>query len=146
MTDDLFSLLISFDGVEQSRKYHPEGDALFHSLQVFDLARRASSDRGIWAAAHESAVFTDIASGHTSYTSARTSRRGSKLRTGPKPRCDSFPSSSASRFRISSPAIVKKGMTLPGTRARVVAIDENGVTLEDRGPSGQGAPTEVRLR
>jgi predicted nucleotidyltransferase len=32
-------LLIPLEKVEQSRKYHPEGDALYHSLQVFDLAR-----------------------------------------------------------------------------------------------------------
>ncbi len=25
--------------MKQSRKYHPEGDALYHSLQVFELAR-----------------------------------------------------------------------------------------------------------
>ncbi len=56
MIDELFSLLISLDGVEQSRKYHPEGDALFHSLQVFELARRASNDRVIWAAA----LFHDV--------------------------------------------------------------------------------------
>ena len=33
------SLLLPLEGVKQSRKYHPEGDALYHSLQVFDLAR-----------------------------------------------------------------------------------------------------------
>ena len=31
-------LLLPLEGVKQSRKYHPEGDALYHSLQVFDLA------------------------------------------------------------------------------------------------------------
>ena len=31
-------LLIPLEKVEQGRKYHPEGDALYHSLQVFDLA------------------------------------------------------------------------------------------------------------
>ena len=56
MTDDLFSLLVSLDGIEQSPRYHPEGDALFHSLQVFDLARRASEDRVLWAAA----LFHDV--------------------------------------------------------------------------------------
>lgn len=34
-------LLIPLEQVEQSRKYHPEGDALYHSLQVFDLASDA---------------------------------------------------------------------------------------------------------
>ncbi len=31
-------LLLPLEGVKQSPKYHPEGDALYHSLQVFDLA------------------------------------------------------------------------------------------------------------
>ena len=33
------SLLLPLENVKQSRKYHPEGDALYHSLQVFELAR-----------------------------------------------------------------------------------------------------------
>ena len=33
------SLLLPLESVKQSRKYHPEGDVLYHSLQVFDLAR-----------------------------------------------------------------------------------------------------------
>ncbi len=32
------SLLLPLERVKQSPKYHPEGDALYHSLQVFDLA------------------------------------------------------------------------------------------------------------
>ena len=32
-------LLLPLEHVKQSKKYHPEGDALYHSLQVFDLAR-----------------------------------------------------------------------------------------------------------
>ena len=32
-------LLLPLEQVKQSRQYHPEGDALYHSLQVFDLAR-----------------------------------------------------------------------------------------------------------
>uniref|UniRef100_UPI002613774A HD domain-containing protein n=1 Tax=uncultured Gimesia sp. TaxID=1678688 RepID=UPI002613774A len=31
-------LLLPLSGVKQSKKYHPEGDALYHSLQVYDLA------------------------------------------------------------------------------------------------------------
>jgi hypothetical protein len=31
-------LLLPLEQVRQSPKYHPEGDALYHSLQVFDLA------------------------------------------------------------------------------------------------------------
>lgn len=33
------SLLVPLENVIQSSKYHPEGDALYHSLQVFELAR-----------------------------------------------------------------------------------------------------------
>src|SRR5262245_18768758 len=32
-------LLLPLEEVRQSSKYHPEGDALYHSLQVFELAR-----------------------------------------------------------------------------------------------------------
>jgi predicted HD phosphohydrolase len=35
------SLLLPLEHVQQNRTYHPEGDALYHSLQVFDLARDA---------------------------------------------------------------------------------------------------------
>ncbi|MBI3836434.1 MAG: HD domain-containing protein [Planctomycetia bacterium] len=34
-------LLLPLETVKQSPQYHPEGDALYHSLQVFDLARDA---------------------------------------------------------------------------------------------------------
>ena len=33
------SLLLPMEYVKQSPKWHPEGDALYHSLQVYDLAR-----------------------------------------------------------------------------------------------------------
>ncbi|MFO0908632.1 MAG: HD domain-containing protein [Isosphaeraceae bacterium] len=33
--------LAPLESVKQNPKYHPEGDALYHSLQVFELARRA---------------------------------------------------------------------------------------------------------
>ena len=33
------SLLLPLENVKQPLKYHPEGDALYHSLQVFDHAR-----------------------------------------------------------------------------------------------------------
>jgi hypothetical protein len=56
MKDDLFSLLEALNGVQQSPRYHPEGDALYHSLQVFQLARRATEDRVLWAAA----LFHDV--------------------------------------------------------------------------------------
>ncbi len=32
-------LLLPLENVKQSPKYHPEGDALYHTLQVFELAR-----------------------------------------------------------------------------------------------------------
>ena len=32
-------LLLPLEQVKESRKHHPEGDCLYHSLQVFDLAR-----------------------------------------------------------------------------------------------------------
>jgi predicted nucleotidyltransferase len=32
-------LLLPLENVKESPKYHPEGEALYHSLQVFDLAR-----------------------------------------------------------------------------------------------------------
>lgn len=56
MIDDLFSLLSDLNGVQQAPKYHPEGDALFHSLQVFELALRATKDHVLWAAA----LFHDV--------------------------------------------------------------------------------------
>lgn len=33
-------LLLPLEQVKEGRKYHPEGDVLYHSLQVFELARR----------------------------------------------------------------------------------------------------------
>jgi len=33
-------LLLPLEQVKESREYHPEGDALYHSLQVFELARQ----------------------------------------------------------------------------------------------------------
>ena len=33
-----YSLLLPLENVKQTPKYHPEGDALYHSLQVYDLA------------------------------------------------------------------------------------------------------------
>ena len=39
---DLFRLLLApLENVKQNSAYHPEGDALYHTLQVFELARRA---------------------------------------------------------------------------------------------------------
>lgn len=51
MYDTLLDLLLALEGVRQDPRYHPEGDALYHSLQVFQLARRHTTDRALWAAA-----------------------------------------------------------------------------------------------
>ena len=48
---DLVDLLEALDGVEQNPLWHPEGDALFHSLQVFAHAQRACTDPEMWAVA-----------------------------------------------------------------------------------------------
>ncbi|MFT4975839.1 MAG: HD superfamily phosphodiesterase [Myxococcota bacterium] len=47
----LLELLLDLDGVRQSPQHHPEGDALYHSLQVFQLAQQETDDRTLWAAA-----------------------------------------------------------------------------------------------
>lgn len=36
-----YALMLPLENVKQHPKYHPEGDVLYHSLQVFDLAREA---------------------------------------------------------------------------------------------------------
>ncbi len=56
MDDQLLDLLRSLDGVSQDPRYHPEGDALYHSLQVFEHARRDTDDPELLAAA----LFHDV--------------------------------------------------------------------------------------
>lgn len=56
MRDYLLFLLLDLDGIEQDPYYHPEGDALFHSLQVFQLAHQQSNLPILWAAA----LFHDV--------------------------------------------------------------------------------------
>lgn len=56
MHQELLELLLDLDGIHQDPRWHPEGDALYHSLQAFDLARRDSDDRALWAAA----LFHDV--------------------------------------------------------------------------------------
>lgn len=51
MLDECLDLLCALDGVSQDRRYHPEGDALYHSLQVFQHARRDTADPALLAAA-----------------------------------------------------------------------------------------------
>lgn len=52
----LLNTLLDLEHVEQNPIYHPEGNALFHSLQVFQLSLKLSSDPEIWAAS----LFHDI--------------------------------------------------------------------------------------
>ena len=47
----LLDLLYDLEGVQQDPRYHPEGDALFHSLQVFEQALIEHHDPRLWAAA-----------------------------------------------------------------------------------------------
>ena len=57
---ELLDMLHALHGVAQDVRYHPEGDALYHSLQVFDLARRDTNDAELWAAA----LFHDVGKAH----------------------------------------------------------------------------------
>ncbi|WOX05755.1 HD domain-containing protein [Microbulbifer pacificus] len=75
MYDYLASLLEDLDGIQQHPKYHPEGDALFHSLQVFQLARQATDDPVIWAAA----LFHDVGK---AVDSPRHAELGAEMLTG----------------------------------------------------------------
>jgi HD domain len=51
LRQDLLDLLWGIDGVAQDPRWHPEGDALYHSLQVYQHARQATADGELWAAA-----------------------------------------------------------------------------------------------
>jgi predicted HD phosphohydrolase len=58
------SLLLPLENVKQPLKYHPEGDALYHSLQVFDRARdQLAYDEEFLAAAllHDVGKAIDVA-------------------------------------------------------------------------------------
>ena len=56
MQQYLLDLLLDLEFVEQNPIYHPEGNALYHSLQVFQLSLKLSNEPDIWAAA----LFHDI--------------------------------------------------------------------------------------
>lgn len=63
----LRSALSNLDGVVQSPRHHPEGDALYHSLQVFECALEGCEDPEL----HVAALLHDIgkavdAEGHAS--------------------------------------------------------------------------------
>ena len=51
MREHLLWLLTALDGVMQDPKHHPEGDALYHSLQVFQCALEETRDGVMLAAA-----------------------------------------------------------------------------------------------
>lgn len=51
MYEELLGLLEALDGVEQNPRYHPEGDALFHSLQVYQHAADDDAEAPLLAAA-----------------------------------------------------------------------------------------------
>jgi hypothetical protein len=70
MHQDLLDLLLALDGVSQDPRWHPEGDALYHSLQAFDLARRDTADRALWAAALLHDVGKALGSGDHAETGA----------------------------------------------------------------------------
>lgn len=48
---ELRELLSALEGVKQNPKWHPEGDALYHSLQAFDVARRLTREPLFWLTA-----------------------------------------------------------------------------------------------
>ena len=54
--DYLLALLLDLDGVQQNPHFHPEGDALFHSIQVFQIALQQSKNPILLA----SALFHDV--------------------------------------------------------------------------------------
>jgi len=60
MYDDLFDLLSALDGVRQDLRYHPESDALYHSLQTFQLAYHDTDDPAL----HAAALLHDVGHAH----------------------------------------------------------------------------------
>lgn len=56
MEQDLLDLLLALDGVRQDPRFHPEGDALVHSLQTFERASAETHDPALRAAA----LFHDV--------------------------------------------------------------------------------------
>lgn len=63
----LLNTLYDLADVEQHPRYHPEGNALYHSLQVFDLAYQRCNDPII----HAAALFHDIGKAIDSKTHAK---------------------------------------------------------------------------
>jgi len=61
MYDTMLQWLEDLDGVEQDPRYHPEEDALFHSLQVYQHALRHGPRPELLAAA----LFHDVGKAHS---------------------------------------------------------------------------------
>lgn len=60
ITEEILAWLADLDGVTQDARFHPEGDALFHSLQVFERALADDADPELLAAA----LLHDIGKAH----------------------------------------------------------------------------------
>lgn len=58
--DALSDLLQPLSEIQQEQDFHPEGHALYHSLQVFERARSESKEPELLAAA----LFHDVGKGH----------------------------------------------------------------------------------
>lgn len=71
----LLSLLWDLDGIQQDHRFHPESDALFHSLQVFQTALQQSNNPILLAAA----LFHDVGK---AYGSKDHDRVGAEMLTG----------------------------------------------------------------
>jgi hypothetical protein len=56
MYEELLPLLTALDGVPQDPRHHPEGDALFHTLQVYQHAAADRAEPELLAAA----LFHDV--------------------------------------------------------------------------------------
>lgn len=71
----LLSLLLDLDGIQQDRRFHPEGDALFHSLQVFQVALQHTENPILLSAA----LFHDVGK---VYGSKDHDKLGAEMLTG----------------------------------------------------------------
>lgn len=71
----LLSLLLDLDGIQQDHRFHPEGDALYHSLQVFQVALQNTDDPILLSAA----LFHDIGK---VYGSKNHDKLGAEMLTG----------------------------------------------------------------
>lgn len=77
MTNEEFclDLLWELETVSQDPFYHPEGNALYHSLQVFQIATEQTDDPTLWSAA----LFHDVGKIHGTKQHAQT---GAELMQG----------------------------------------------------------------